>query len=184
MKRMDSSNDWIAARAYALWEQAGRPFGQDELHWRQAVLERQLLELTRASADGREVLERPRIAAPPMVPEYRSVLIVEDEPRIRYDMVDFLERAGYRTLEAANADEALVLLKHNAIDTLYTDIDMPGSMDGLGLVATVRTRFPGMRIIVTSGLVKLTHQDLEAGIAFLAKPAAGLELLNLMAKSA
>jgi CheY-like chemotaxis protein len=172
-------NDWIAARAYALWEQAGKPFGQDEIHWQQAVLERDLLENTQASADGWEVIERPRTPAPQS--DQRSVLVVEDEAQLRYNIVDFLDQAGYRTLEAANADEALVLLKHHAIDTVYTDIDMPGSMDGLGLVARVRSQWPSTRIIVTSGLVKLSHKDVEAGVTFVCKPTAGLELLKLMA---
>lgn len=173
----NNRNEWIAARAYSLWEQAGRPFGQDEIHWQQAVLERELLEETQASADGREVMERPRAS----VIEPRSVLIVEDEFQLRYNIVDFLDQAGFKTLEAANADEALVLLKNNVIDTLYTDIDMPGSMDGLGLVAKVRSHWPSTRVIVTSGLVKLSHKDMEAGVTFVAKPIAGLELLKLLA---
>jgi len=174
-------SEWIAARAYSLWEQAGRPFGQDDLHWHQAVLERELLEHTQASADGREVLERVRAPAAIEDMAERSILVVEDESRLRFDIVDFLDRAGYRTLEAANADEALVLLKTNQIDTLYTDIDMPGSMDGLGLVARVRSQWPATRVIVTSGLVKLSHDDVEAGVTFVSKPTAGLELLKLIA---
>jgi len=180
----DNSNEWIAARAYALWEQAGRPFGQDEIHWRQAVLERELLERTCASVDGAEVLARKQQERVRDDSPSKNVLIVEDEPQLRYNIVDFLDQAGYSTLEAANADEALVHLKNNKIDTLYTDIDMPGSMDGLGLVATVRSRWPGTRIIVTSGLVMLSHRDVEAGVIFVTKPTAKLELLNLIAKSA
>lgn len=173
----NNRNEWIATRAYSLWEQAGKPFGQDEIHWQQAALERELLEKTQASVDGREVMDRPRAS----VIEPRSVLVVEDEFQLRYNIVDFLDQAGFRTLEAANADEALVLLKNNVIDTLYTDIDMPGSMDGLGLVAKVRSHWPSTRVIVTSGLVKLSHKDIEAGVTFVAKPTAGLELLKLMA---
>ncbi len=176
----NNRNEWIAARAYSLWEQAGKPFGQDEIHWQQAVLERELLETTQASADGREVMERPR-AAVTVEDEPRIVLVVEDEFQLRYNIVDFLDQAGFRTLEAANADEALVLLKNNVVDTLYTDIDMPGSVDGLGLVAKVRSHWPSTRVIVTSGLVKLSHKDMEAGVTFVAKPTAGLELLKLMA---
>ncbi len=75
-----------------------------------------------------------------------------------------LEEAGYRVLDAATADEALVLFKINQIDTLFTDIDMPGSMDGLGLVKAVRARWPATRIIVTSDAVRLTHRDMESGV--------------------
>lgn len=64
----------------------------------------------------------------------RAILIVEAKARLRYDTVDLLEETGYRLLKAANADEALVLFKINQIDTLFTDIDMPGSMDGPGVV--------------------------------------------------
>jgi CheY-like chemotaxis protein len=180
---MENRNEWIAARAYSLWEQAGRPFGQDETHWQQAVLERALLEQTRASSDGAEVMARvARRESEDLT--VGSVLVVEDEPQLRYNIVDFLDAAGYRTLEAANADEALIHLRHHHIDTLYTDIDMPGSIDGLGLVAHVRSGWPSMRIIVTSGLIKLSHSDLEAGVTFVAKPTAGVELINLIANSA
>ncbi len=177
----ENRNDWTSARAYALWEQAGRPFGQDEKHWAQAVLERNLLERTRASSDGAEVISRARHNGPPNVGLSRSILIVEDEPQLRYNFVDFLDQAGLRTFEAGNADEALVHLKTNEIDILFTDVDMPGSVDGLGLAATVRSRWPETRIVVTSGLITLAHHDEELGISFLAKPASGFELLELIA---
>ena len=176
----DDRQQWIAARAYALWEQAGRPFWEDEIHWRQAVLERDLLEQTRASSDGQEVMNRARASVSRGVEEPASVLIVEDEHQLRYDTVDFLEGAGYRVFEAANADEALVLLKRNNVATLFTDIDMPGTMDGLGLVKTVRSQWPTTKIIVTSGLVRLSHRDLESGVSFISKPASNLGLLKLM----
>jgi CheY-like chemotaxis protein len=179
---MDEGNDWIAKRAYSLWEEAGRPFGQDELHWTQAAKEHNLLRATHASSDGREVLERRRDAPDTVDTEVsQNVLVVEDEPQLRFDTVDNLERAGLRTFEAANADEAIVLMKNHEVDVLITDIDMPGSMDGLGLVATVRSRWPTTRIIVTSGLIKLTHRDLDEGVVFVAKPAGSIEFLKLIA---
>ncbi|KAA0693737.1 response regulator [Neorhizobium sp. P12A] len=175
----DDRNEWIAARAYALWEQAGRPFFEDRTHWEQAVLERDLLEQTRASADGRDVMNYVH-----SVRERRGatarVLIVEDEDRLRFHTVDFLEQAGHRVMEAANADEALVLLKRNDIDALVTDIDMPGTMDGLGLVRTVRSHWPAIKIVVTSGVIKLSHADLESGVCFISKPTPKLELLRMI----
>ncbi|EPE96651.1 response regulator [Rhizobium grahamii] len=176
----DNRNEWIAARAYALWEHAGKPLWQDQAHWEQAVLERDLLEQTRASTDGQDVMDhvlssRSRGTSSP------SVLVVEDEHFIRFETVDVLEQAGFRVLEAANADEAMVLLKTNPVTTLFTDIDMPGTMDGLGLVRTVRSKWPSTKLIVTSGLIKLSHQDLESGVFFIAKPAASEELLKLIA---
>ncbi|MBA5800466.1 MULTISPECIES: response regulator [Rhizobium] len=176
----DNATEWIATRAYALWELAGRPFGADEMHWQQAVLERRLLEETKASTDGQEVIERTR-ADPLRAQSSSNILVVEDEPILRYDTVDFLERAGHRVLEAANADEAMVFLRRNDIDTLFTDIDMPGSMDGLGLVKRVRADWPSTKVIVTSGLIALSHDDLETGVSFISKPASRLELLKLIA---
>ncbi|WP_342778220.1 response regulator [Mesorhizobium norvegicum] len=80
------------------------------------------------------------------------VLVVEDEPLIRMDIVDFLLGEGFEVLEAANADEAIDLLEANAqIQIMFTDIDMPGSMDGIKLAAAVRDRWPPVRIVATSG---------------------------------
>jgi len=150
-------------------------------HWAQAVLERDLLEQTRASSDGAEVISRTRQNGSADVSSSRSILIVEDEPKLRYNFVDFFDQAGHRTFEAANSDEALIHLKNNEIDILFTDVDMPGSVDGLGLAATVRSRWPETKIVVTSGLIALAHNDEELGISFLSKPASGFELLELIA---
>ncbi|CDM61140.1 response regulator (plasmid) [Rhizobium sp. T136] len=73
-------------------------------------------------------------------------------------------------VEAANADEALVLLQDGSADAVFTDINMPGSIDGLGLVSLIRARFPDARVIVTSGHVQLGHFDLPSGASFLPKP--------------
>jgi len=175
----DNRDEWIAARAYALWEQAGKPLWQDQAHWQQAVLERDLLEHTRASADGQEVINRVRSARSRGTDAW-SILVVEDEHFLRFETVDVLEQAGYRVLEAANADEALALLKTNSVNTLFTDIDIPGTMDGLGLVKAVRSKWPSTKLIVTSGLIKLSHRDLESGVHFIAKPAPSRELLKLI----
>ncbi|KQV81901.1 hypothetical protein ASC90_24830 [Rhizobium sp. Root1220] len=110
-----------------------------------------------------------------------SILVVEDEHQLRYETVDFLEQAGHRVLEAANADEALIYLKRNDVGTVFTDINMPGSMDGMELVRTVRRNWPSTRVIITSGLIGLSHHDLETGVSFIPKPASKLELLQLIA---
>ncbi|WP_112437175.1 response regulator [Rhizobium sp. AN80A] len=86
-------------------------------------------------------------------------------------------------LKPANAAEALVLLETNIVDTLFTDTDMPGSMDGLGLVATVRSRWPSIRIIVTSGLIKFARRDPRNEMAFMSEPTTRLELINLISRS-
>jgi CheY-like chemotaxis protein len=80
------------------------------------------------------------------------VLIVEDEALVRMTAVDMIEEAGFEILEAANGDEAILLLEAwRDITVLFTDIEMPGSMDGLRLAQAVRARWPPIKIITTSG---------------------------------
>ena len=99
------------------------------------------------------------------------VLIVEDEPLIRFNILDVLEEVGHVALEAANADEALVVLKgRQDVDILFTDVNMAGSMDGLQLAKRVRAMRPNIGIIITSGMVRLDPMTLPANTAFLPKP--------------
>lgn len=107
-----------------------------------------------------------------------AILVVEDEPMILLDTVDMLEDAGLITLEASNADRALAILeKRGDIAVMFSDIDMPGAMDGLGLAAAVRTRWPHVRIILTSGHMRPTSHDLPAGSVFFSKPYDRREIL-------
>ena len=100
-----------------------------------------------------------------------GVLVVEDEALILMDMVDQLEAEGFKVYEATNADAAIELLvTHLDIRLLFTDIDMPGSMDGLRLAATVRKRWPPIKIIVTSGARLVEITDLPDGSVFFSKP--------------
>lgn len=95
------------------------------------------------------------------------VLVVEDEPLVRMLAVDVVEEAGFEAVEASNADEALDLLdKMPDIRLLFTDIDMPGSMDGLRLAAAVRDRWPPVYIIVVSGKQRPSDAELPDGIFF------------------
>ena len=81
-----------------------------------------------------------------------TLLIVEDEFFVRVTTADFLRDAGYEVVEAGNADEALEIFKSGAaIDLLFTDVRMPGSMDGCELARRVRLDWPSVRVIVTSG---------------------------------
>jgi two-component system, response regulator PdtaR len=100
-----------------------------------------------------------------------SVLVVEDEALVRMDIADQLMADGYEVFEAANVDEAVAILEaESSITILFTDIDMPGSMDGLKLAAAVHDRWPPVKIVVTSGhrLVEVT--DIPDGSVFYAKP--------------
>jgi CheY-like chemotaxis protein len=82
-----------------------------------------------------------------------------------------IEAAGFAVVEAANSDEAIAILEVRLDTTVvFTDIQMPGSMDGLKLAAAVRGRWPPIHIIVTSGLVNVRSVDLPDGGRFLAKP--------------
>lgn len=100
------------------------------------------------------------------------VLIVKDEGLIRMNAVDAIMDAGYETLEAEDADEAMRIMEtRDDITVIFTDIDMPaGSMNGLRLAASVRKRWPPVKIIATSGRVEVRKGDLPDGSVFLPKP--------------
>jgi CheY-like chemotaxis protein len=99
------------------------------------------------------------------------VLIVEDEFLIRMDAIDALGAAGYDVLDAGNADEAIAILEErDDVHVIFTDIDMPGSMDGLKLAHFVRDRWPPVKIVATSGHARIADTDLPEGGRFLQKP--------------
>ncbi|WP_260929286.1 response regulator [Novosphingobium sp. 9] len=101
----------------------------------------------------------------------RAILIVEDEPLIRHDLMDFFEDHGFRVLEAGNADEAIGVLNNNsAIQIVLTDVQMPGSMDGIRLAHFIRDRYPPTILIVASGAVKSNMADLPDHSMFVTKP--------------
>lgn len=100
-----------------------------------------------------------------------AVLIVEDEPLIRLNISDELSSLGYEVFEAPDAHQAVALLnRHPEIQVLFTDIDMPGNIDGLQLARLVRSRWPPIKIIVTSGKHYFTHADLPVEGKFVPKP--------------
>lgn len=117
---------------------------------------------------------RPKTVLDIDVPQAITVLVVEDEPIIRMDIVDQLEDLGFKTFQAANASEALILIEANTdIQVIFTDVDMPGGMDGLKLAAMVRDRWPPIKIIVTSGHRQVGLSDLPAESRFFSKPYTG-----------
>jgi CheY-like chemotaxis protein len=100
-----------------------------------------------------------------------KILVVEDEALIRMGIVASLEDDGFIVVEASNADEAIeMLIGHPDIKAMFTDIDMPGGMDGLRLAAAVRDRWPPIQIIVTSGQVRLTQETMPVEGRFFTKP--------------
>ncbi|WP_438751826.1 response regulator [Pararhizobium sp. O133] len=101
----------------------------------------------------------------------RIVLVVEDEPLLRMMAVDLVEDAGFDVVEAANADEAVKILETRTdIRIVFTDIDMPGSIDGMMLAAAVRDRWPPIEIIITSGHRQVADLDLPERSVFFPKP--------------
>jgi CheY-like chemotaxis protein len=99
------------------------------------------------------------------------VLIVEDEFLLRMNAVDMIAAAGFEAIEAANADEAIEILENRRdITVVFTDIQMPGSMDGLKLARAVRGRWPPIKIVATSGHIDVVETDLPDGGRFLPKP--------------
>jgi CheY-like chemotaxis protein len=99
------------------------------------------------------------------------VLLVEDEFLVRMGTRAAVETAGFDVLEASDADEAIAILAvRNDIRLIFTDIHMPGSMDGLKLVHYVRDRWPPVKIVATSARVRVTDSDLPEGGRFLPKP--------------
>ncbi|TAX87326.1 response regulator [Rhizobium leguminosarum] len=106
-----------------------------------------------------------------MTQEGITVIVVEDETLVRLDIVMSLENEGFVVLEASNSDEAIDILNtHPEIRLMFTDIDMPGSMDGLKLAAAVRDRWPPVKIIVASGHRQLSDELLPVKGRFFSKP--------------
>jgi two-component system, response regulator PdtaR len=106
------------------------------------------------------------------VPEERiAVLVVEDEVLLRVYIAAELQDEGFQVFEAANATEAIDIIRKNPrIHLLFTDVDMPGTMDGVRLAAFVRDRWPPIKIIVTSGHRMLDNENLPVEGVFLPKP--------------
>jgi CheY-like chemotaxis protein len=99
------------------------------------------------------------------------VLVVEDEFLLRMHAVSLIEEAGFATLEAWSADDAIELLeKEPDIRIVFTDIDLPGGMNGLRLCRAIRERWPPVKLVLTSGHVVLRAEDIPERGHFLAKP--------------
>ena len=106
------------------------------------------------------------------------VLVVEDEMVLRMRTVDMVEDAGFTSVEAVDADEAVAILgSRSDIALLFTDIQMPGSMDGLKLAHAVHERWPPIKIILVSGQLGLANIDIPADSRFFGKPLEAREMI-------
>jgi two-component system, response regulator PdtaR len=108
-----------------------------------------------------------------------AILVVEDEPLLCLDISDALSAKGYEVIAVTNADDAIKVFEfRNDIHTIFTDIDMPGSMDGLKLAAAVRDRWPPVNIIVTTGMKPPRRDEIPARSLFIAKPYRNAQVLE------
>ena len=99
------------------------------------------------------------------------VLVVDDEAVLRFIASDVLEDSGFRVLEAEDARAALkVLSEHPDVRVLFTDINMPGALDGLDLARETHARWPSIKLIVTSGRAQPPDRDIPDDGRFVAKP--------------
>ena len=111
------------------------------------------------------------------------VLVVEDETLVRMDAIEAIEAAGFDVVGAGDADQAIAILEQRAdIHLIFTDIQMPGSMDGLKLARFVKDRWPPIKIIATSGHARITDNDLPEGSCFLPKPYAAAEIASAIGR--
>jgi CheY-like chemotaxis protein len=108
-----------------------------------------------------------------------TVLIVEDEVLIRDFVSEELMEAGFEVVQVGSADEAIAVLEaRQDVHLVFTDIDMPGSMDGLKLAAAVRDRWPPVHIIITTG--KARPMTIPANALFIPKPYLSKNIVTAM----
>lgn len=101
----------------------------------------------------------------------QTVLVVEDETFIRLDAVEVLEEAGYEAIEARTGDEALAILQvRRDIDLVWTDVNMPGSINGLDLSKWIAVERPDIGVVITSGMVRPAASSLPSKTLFFDKP--------------
>jgi CheY-like chemotaxis protein len=111
------------------------------------------------------------------------VLVVEDTAILRMEAVDLVQSAGYEALEANSADEAIRILESRAdIDLVFTDVQMPGTMDGIKLSHYIRNRWPPVKLIVVSGMAILEESSLPEGSRFFPKPYTNHAIADAMAR--
>ena len=109
------------------------------------------------------------------------VLIVEDESLLRISGAEMVAEAGFEVIEAGNAEEAIAILEaHPDIHIVFTDIQMPGSMDGLKLAHFVRDGWPPVKLVATSGLVTISEGDLPEGGLFIGKPYTAARIAEIL----
>jgi DNA-binding NtrC family response regulator len=108
-----------------------------------------------------------------------TILVVEDDALLRMYAAGLLEENGFGAVEAENADAALKLLENrDDVRLLFTDIQMPGSCDGMDLARQVHARWPSVLLIITSGHIKPAQAEIPDDGRFVGKPYRANELLG------
>jgi len=94
----------------------------------------------------------------PNLPE--TILLVEDEVLVRVPIAQYLRDCGYRVIEAVNAEEAMTVLLHEetVVDIVFSDIEMPGAVDGFGLAKWIREHRPGLDVLL-AGTINRTVEN-------------------------
>jgi CheY-like chemotaxis protein len=109
------------------------------------------------------------------------VLVVEDDFLLRMDAVDIVRDAGFEAVEAANADDAIAIIEANPnIHVVFTDVQMPGPMDGLKLARFIKDRWPPIKIVATSGRLRVSENDLPEGSIFVPKPYTPAQIIRTL----
>jgi CheY-like chemotaxis protein len=138
-------------------------------------------------ADGHETFARLArfldVKTPP--PQKPAILIVGDEPFLRFLVADVLEKEGFAVAEATNAENALrVLETRREIGIVFSDIHLPGDLDGLELVRHVQERWPHIRLLITSGRKRPSSTDMPRHVRFIAKPYSPQDLVREISRPA
>jgi PAS domain S-box-containing protein len=126
------------------------------------------------------------VEAPPLQPDYENeetVLVVEDNSSLRTVVVKQLEVIGLRVLEAENAQVALEVLKHEPwVDLVFTDVVLPGNMDGYALAGAIKENYPNLKIVMTSGFpgMRFNETELANGLPLLSKPYRKQDLVRMV----
>jgi CheY-like chemotaxis protein len=110
-----------------------------------------------------------------------TVVVVEDEILVGIAICEDLAAEGYEVLTADNADQAIEILEsRNDITTIFSDIEMPGSMNGLKLAAAVRDRWPPVNIVITTGKARPPDDQMPTNSRFVAKPYQKAEVIEAL----
>jgi CheY-like chemotaxis protein len=120
----------------------------------------------------------------PALSQKPIILVVEDEPFLRFLVADVLEKEGFAVAEAANAENALrVLESRRDINLVFTDIQLPGDLDGMDLVRQVQQRWPHIQMVITSGRTRPSSAEMPNEGRFIAKPYSPQDLVREISRA-